>query len=249
MGSGSGVNGRAMREPWTKEDLKDLAELSRNRDAFGRLNWGPLLKRFPGRTKTSISCQISKTGCSQSLAWTREEDNILRDGWNDSSLRTLLSKLPGRSKMGLYERAKKLGLSAGPPQGMVSIKALSEDPKWGYDYYKTLKILRETGVVVRRFGYAGKKQGVRYVDQIEAMEAAKEWEARRMQDLRSMEFPRNAAKRLRVRVETLWRWLTEAGLVPARSGSTKRQFQALPEVFDRIALARRSKVRASRSPK
>ena len=230
-------------EPWTKEDLRDLKKITSKRvGKYKKIDWDAVSKRFPNRSKSSITNKIRRKGWSQGNYWSRAEDKILREHWNLLGIRSLLKKLPGRTKFGVYERARRLGLHAGTPQGMVSVKALSDDPLWGYDYYKTLKILTEMNVRIYCFSYAAngksKSKGVRYVEHDQACDAAKKWEARRIAKLNTMEFTRNAAKRLHVRVETLWIWLTEAGLVPPRTGTTKRQFQAAPEVFDQVFAAR-----------
>ena len=225
--------------PWTEEDLLDLEMLSHRADGK-RLDWGALRKRFPNRTRGSITTKLTRMGLTVDLSWTPEEDKILTDGWNEVSSRTLGRLLPGRSAQGRYDRARKLGLCAGPPQGMVSIKALSKDPKWGYDYYTTLRILKAGGATVKSRNYSSartRSQGVRYVDQDDAVEAAEAWEKQRSQ----VETVMQAAERIGMMSHTLWRWLTLEGLVPPKdpkekgvTGGAGRSFTALPEVYDRV---------------
>ena len=121
---------------------------------------------------------------------------------------------------------------------MVSIKSLSKDPKWGYDYYATLRILKAAEVPVKSRNYAMRKPqrpGVRYVDRDDAMDAAAAWEKRRAQ----VETVAQAAERIGMASHNLWQWLTLEGLVPPSGGTDgegggKRKFEALPEVYDRV---------------
>ena len=123
--------------PWTEEDLLDLEHLS-YREEGNRLDWDALTKRFPNRTRDSISTKLARMGLTVDLSWTPEEDKILTDEWNEVSSRTLGKLLPGRTAQGRYDRARKLGLCAGPRPGMVFVKSLSEDHKGGYDYFTTI---------------------------------------------------------------------------------------------------------------
>lgn len=219
--------------PWTPEDREDLRNLCARRKN-NRLDWKRIRKRFPTRSVYAICKQMYLHGMCKPVAWTAREDETLRLNWNDVSISSLKRYLPGRTKTGIYGRARKLGLRAGTPQGMVSLKSLSEDPAWGYDYYKTLKILASEGVTVRRFGYAGKKNGTRYVERDEARRAAEEWERKIAEERVGKETPKEAASRLHVRRSTFREWLTREGLLPAKSAENKRRFWAVPEVYDRV---------------
>lgn len=218
---------------WTPKDLEDLRELC-SRRKNRRLNWPKIRERFPDRTTESIYKQMHLRGMCQSVAWSQKEDEVLIKCWGSSGIASLKKRLPGRSRVGIYGRAQKLGLSAGTPQGMVSVKSLSDDPAWGYDYYKTLRILSEGGARVRSFSYAGKKRGVRYVDIDEARAAAENWERRIAEQRVGRETPKEAALRLRLREHTLRGWLTQESLMPKKEPGRKYKFWALPEVYDRL---------------
>jgi hypothetical protein len=220
--------------PWTEQDRKDLAALAAKRLAGNRLDWKTIKARFPNRSQASISKKLGLWKLTVNLQWTKEEDRILLEEWNEVSSRTLGLKLPGRTKMARYDRAQELGLCAGAPQGMVSVKSLSEDPKWGYDYYTTLKILKAGEVPVKSRNYAShlNRPGVRYVDPDEATEAAAAWEKSRA----SLETVLQASDRIGMASHTMWKWLTLEGLVPQKSNvpGQGRTFSALPEVYDRV---------------
>jgi len=221
--------------PWTQMDILDLERLSHREDGK-TLNWDALHARFPNRTRGSISTKMSRLGLAESPLWTPAEDKILLDGWNEVTARTLGRMLPGRSMQSRYDRARKLGLRAGAPQGMVSVKSLSQDPQWGYDYYTTLRILKFGEVVVKSRNYSmphSRSRGVRYVDRDDAVEAAEAWEKQRSR----VETVMQAAHRIGMMSRTLWQWLTLERLVPPKSkdsGSGGRRFTALPEVYDRV---------------
>jgi hypothetical protein len=221
--------------PWTPQEVEDLRRITRRTNKKRCLDWKAIAKRFPDRSRAAIYKQMHIHGMCNSLAWSAEEDRVLRDRWGEVTMVTLRKSLPGRTRNGIYERAQKLGLKAGVPQGLVSVKSLSEDPSWGYDYYKTLKILEAHGARVRAFSYAGKGVGgVKCVDPHDAREAAEAWEKRIADERVGKETPKEAAKRLGVREETMRGWLTLEGLMPPVSGSTKRRFFAPPDVFDRV---------------
>jgi hypothetical protein len=221
------------RLPWTPEELEDLRRLCEKRKNH-RLDWKKILKRFPDRSVHAINKRMHLHGMCKPRSWTPREDETLLLNWNDSALASLKKYLPGRTKDGIYGRARKLGLSAGTPQGMISLKSLSEDPAWGYDYYKTLRILQTAGIVVRRFGYTGNKSGVRYVERDEARRAAVGWERKIAEERVGKETPKEAAARLHVRPSTFRDWLTLEGMLPPKSRKNKRLFWAVPEVFDRV---------------
>lgn len=168
------------------------------------------------------------------MSWTPQEDETLRQYWNELSTRTLRSHLPGRTRNAIYERSVKLGLRSGTPQGMVSVKSLSDDPAWGYDYYKTLRMLDAAGARVRTFNYAGRKSGVRYVEIDDARRAAEVWEKRIAEQRIGKETVKEAARRLRVREENLRNWVRSEGLLPPIDPRRKYKLWALPEVYDRV---------------
>jgi hypothetical protein len=223
--------------PWTEKDLDDLRDLVRDRGNNGEVDWEAVFDRFPHRTKASICKQMHLHGMTYSILWTPEEDDILRKSWNEVGNRVLAKRLAGRTLCGIYERAQKLGLRAGTPQGMVSVSSLANDPGWGYDYYKTIKILQAANIVTHRFSYtSGKKQsrGTLYVEEVDAREAAEEWERSIATQRVGKETPKEAAKRLGVRPNVLTGWLTEDGLMgPLRDG-VKRRFWAEPKVYDAV---------------
>jgi len=221
--------------PWKPKDLDDLRRLTARRGKNRELNWESIFKRFPNRTRSSIYKQIYSHGWCETDLWTPEEDRILLDGWNDRPMRKMLESLPNRTRDSIYKRARKLGLRAGPPQGMVSVKSLSTDPLWGYDYYKTLKILQFASVQTRRFNYAGKRKGIKYVDPDGARAAAAVWEKHVASERVGKETTKEAARRIQVREDTLRAWVTREGLIRPSDPNTKRRFFAPPEVFDRIA--------------
>ena len=223
---------------WTLRDLEDLRRFSLNRKSR-HLDWKAIRKRFPNRSTASIYKKLWAQGWCRAQTWTPKEDEVLRLYWNDSSLRTLKDRLPGRTRNAIYERACRLGLRAGTPQGMVSVKSLAKDPSWGYDYYKTLKMLETAGVRVRNFSYSGKKVGVRYVEVDEARRAAEEWERRIADERVGKETVKEAAIRLGIREESLRNWVRAEGLLPPTAPGRKYKFWALPEVYDRIATKRR----------
>lgn len=218
---------------WSPADLRDLESLAFQRDKKGRLPWATMTNRFPSRTKTAILDKMADMGWNESRRWTPEEDKILKSEWGEVTSRTLAKLLPGRSHQSRYDRARKLGLRAGAPQGMVSVRSLVDDPKWGYDYYTTLRILKTSGVPVKTRNYGSDRansRGRRYVDPDDAREAAETWERQRAQT----ETVSQAAHRLRMANHTLWRWLTEDSLVPPCEDGVARSFRAAPDVFDRV---------------
>lgn len=226
---------------WTETDLDDLRRLTRRPEGVC-INWRNITKRFPNRTRHAIYKQMHLHGMCNPPLWCAEEDRILHDRWGDAAMSTLRKALPSRTRTAIYGRAQKLGLRAGVPQGLVSVKSLSQSPSWGYDYYKTLSLLEAHGVRVRCFSYAGVGRGVKCVDPDEAREAANAWERAIADERLGTETPKEAARRAQVRESTLRGWLTTEGLMPPVTGGTKRRFFARPEVYDRIV----DKYRSSR---
>lgn len=221
---------------WTERDIKDLRRLAGGRK--GRdIDWKAVRARFPNRTKAAVYKKLYQHGMTLPMLWTRAEDDILRNSWNEVGNRSLVRRLKGRTFCAIYERARHLGLRAGTPQGMVSVKALSNDPRWGYDYYKTLKIMRTHGVFLHRYSYASLKtsaRGTLYVEEADAREAAEAWERAIAAQRVGKESPKEAARRLGVRSHILAQWLTEEGLLGPRREGVKRRFWAEPAVYNAI---------------
>jgi transposase len=226
---------------WTEEDLRELRELVEGRASW-KMDWDAIRDRFPNRSKASIYKQMNLHGMTRSRAWTPAEDDLLLKSWNEVGSRTMAKRLKGRTACGIYERARKLGLHGGTPQGMVSVRALSNDPRWGYDYYKSLKIFKAHDVVLHRFSYtsmASRPRGTLYVEEADARDAAEAWEKAIADQRVGKETPKEAAKRLGVRSHVLARWLTDGGLLPPLDESTKRKFWAAPSVYDAVVAKHR----------
>lgn len=221
---------------WTEKDVKDLRRLVVARK--GRcIDWEAIHARFPDRTKAAVYKKLYQHRMTLPMLWTRAEDDILRKSWNEVGNRSLVRRLKGRTFCAIYERARHLGLRAGTPQGMVSVKALSNDPRWGYDYYKTLKILRTHGVSLHRYSYASLKtsaRGTLYVEEADAREAAEAWERAIAAQRVGKESPKEAARRLGVRSHIMAQWLTDEGLLGPRREGVKRRFWAEPKVYDEV---------------
>ena len=225
---------------WTEEERNDLKTVLESRNGHS-LDWNAIREKLPDRSKNSIYRQMTDNGWVRGKAWTPEEDRTLRALWGEDGTAALLKKLPHRGATALYNRATFLGLRGGAPQGFVSIKSLSEDPSWGYPYYKTVEIIRAAGLRLHYFNYSskdvGKKRGIAYVEEDEAIEAASLWE----KSWAGKERVLDAAKRLKIRVMTLRTWVTEDGLVPPKAEGKKQHFWALPEVYDDVVARHRNR--------
>ena len=212
--------------PWTDEDREDLWEVTHRKGGKRELNWAKIHARFPERSKQSIYKQICHGGRSLDRGWSPIEDAIVRDNWGEVGIKTLSLKLPNRTRESIYFRGSRLGLHAGTPQGYVSIKSLSVDPKWGFSYATTVKMMEQSGVRIRTFNYSGMKRGVLCVETDESIRAAKMWSETEKVII--------AAKRLKVSPNTLSHWLTVEGLLPPMVSGRKRTYRGAPEVFDRV---------------
>lgn len=216
---------------WTDQEKKDLIELVTTRKSHA-IDWVAVLARFPTRTKSAVHNMIRELGVTRKN-WSEDEDRLLKSLWGQVSPHVLRSRFRGiRKWTSVLWRAQELKLTAGAPQGMVSIYSLSESPKWGYDYWTTVRMFQWAGTKVTHFSYRGKKHTMPCVDEVDALEAAERWGR--------SERPAEAARRLKVRDCTLRKWLNDGGHrahIPA-----KQQFRADPEFYDRVYAKHRGSV-------
>jgi hypothetical protein len=69
------------------------------------------MHRLPGRKPDGACLRAKRIGLgARYIAWTAEEDSILREIWMRGSVKSQLSRLPGRSWKGVLTRAEKLRL-------------------------------------------------------------------------------------------------------------------------------------------
>lgn len=227
--------------------MKDLRLLLTKARKGRCINWKSIHARFPDRTKAAVYKKMHQHRLTLPALWTRKEDEVLRNSWNEVGTRSLVKRLKGRTLCAIYERARHLGLRAGTPQGMTSVKALSKDPRWGYDYYKTLKMLRAHGVTLHRYSYASLKvsaRGTLYVEEADAREAAEAWERAIAVQRVGKESPKEAARRLGIRSHMMAEWLTNEGLLGPQCKGVKRRFWAEPKVYDALVEKYRKRPKA-----
>lgn len=101
---------------------------------------------LPHRTRSAISSRAAELGAAVfGRAWTREELTTLRREWGELTERTLRQKLPGRTLLAIYSKARALRL---PPQsdGRAGFEQASR--RLGVDELAVRKLVAEVGMTL-----------------------------------------------------------------------------------------------------
>lgn len=163
--------------------------------------------------------------------WTAAERQILRTEWQILSKRQLLRKLPGRTWRAILVQALRMGLPFGIPQGYESLAAGAKRTNYHHATFK--RIMSAHGVRMYRNyqSITGRKTKAHwiYVDPEEADEAIR-------RDL-TLETTVAAARRLRIRRQTLTKLVQDARLRSEKAGTGSRR---PPEVYDHLVSTWRS---------
>ena len=216
---------------WTKEEEEILQQHYPKLKSKRRPNeviWQELLAKLPGRSKFSCQVRASRLKASVKARWSSKEDMILQGIFSDTSARTIMAQLPGRSWEAILTRAKNLGLGDARWQGYLSMKATAD--RLGFSEQGMMRILEDMNVSLRIKAIDNKK-GAKYqhkmIEWDTAVEAATEWLAR--------ETPRMAAKRMGLSGNLVARWVGQAGYTSPKRG---RAVRLRPEVINEVVESR-----------
>jgi len=207
-----------MPNPWTDQEKNTLKKVLETRKAH-TLDWVKLKQALPKKSRDAIYRMIGVLGLQQ-RNWPEKHKALLISLWGQVTPRQLRSRFKDLYSWDkVLKQADGLGLSRDLPRGMVSIHSLGKNPKWGYDYDQTLRVLKWSEVPVHNFAYEGNRP--RYcVDEFEAQEAAENW-------ARS-ECLKDASLRLGVPTYTIRRWLEKDG----RILKNRKHIRFYPNVYD-----------------
>lgn len=191
---------------------------------------------LPGRSLVSVQKRASALGCAIRPDWSPSEDKQLILLWESGLRLSAIAKQLGRPAHGVYNRALKLGMQAGCPQGFEYLSAAMQ--RAGFNSTDQLRrVLKWAGVQVHMALSQPKTRHVswhhHYVDPTQVDEAVARW-------VRS-ETLVDAAKRHGISDMIMRKWLLRAGVIGARMGArTHRRVD--PEVVDRVMAERKQKL-------
>lgn len=170
--------------------------------------------------------------------WSPRDDERLRLAWGDGSLAAIAKSL-GRTEIATYWRARKLGLTNSPPQGLEYLTAAAD--RTGFETSPLRRILRAAGVALQpamsRPGVvargSGPRRGLHYhlVEPGAVDDAVAAW-ARQ-------ESVEEAASRRGVSGDVLRRLLLKAGHTPPRR--RKARWRIPSRLADELVRAWRAK--------
>ncbi len=175
-----------------------------------------------GRNARSVGNRAQLLGIAR-RCWSTDEDRRLGNLWGEKTMKQL-GKLFGRTSMGVYLRAKKIGLPIGLPEGCWYLWTAAK--RTGVTVPTLRRICERAEVKIRR-AMARPSGRCRYprhvVDAFEASEAVKAWVA--------TETVNGAARRRRMGVLTLVKRLAVLDGVPKKP--RKGQWRIPSEAIDR----------------
>lgn len=188
-----------MRLRWTVEEVSLLRELyprqGPSKELAARLGRTRLAVHYKALSLHLVPPRVPKA------RWTPSELRTLRDCWADYSARSLQKRLPGRSWESIRRKAQVLKLGE-RLQGYLTIPRAAEQV--GVDEPLLWKIIRQEGVqYISRTPH--KRRPIPCVDEEDITAAAKRYFDKEAMAREGKENVREAAKRLKVGRETLWK--------------------------------------------
>lgn len=155
--------------PYSKEEISVIERLYRS---GGPSACAPFM---PGRSEWCITKAAQARGFKRRPGkWSKEEEKLLCDSWHIVDLEDIAKKL-NRKKLGVYWKAKKLGLHIGTPQGMETLNACSI--RTGFTAAAIVHVLKWAGVSLMRSQTVNRnwkgKYTHQFVDTFEADEAVR----------------------------------------------------------------------------
>jgi len=178
-----------------------------------------------GRSVKSVMWRAGKLGISTHARWTADQDRRLRNLWGEKTIPEI-GKLLDRTPIGVWERAKKVGLPIGCPEGCEYLTVAAE--RVGFSDWGVRKICKRAGVRIRQAMSLGRTEG-KYtrlvVDSFELDEAVKAY--------LDTETVNEAARRLGIGSHTLTRRLLAADGVPPKPKRRKKHWRLPSAVIDR----------------
>lgn len=207
-GGGAGSS-RSSSARWTSAEQELLTE------AYRTGGYKAAMRVLPGHSQAAIFSAALRLGLQRRQKWTTDADRDLRDLWSQGLLLTAIARRLDRTTAATYYRARRLGLTSGPPPDFEYLSAAAE--RTGYATSQLRQILAWAGVKVRQSRARPKKRqsGRRFyiVDIIDVDDALARWHA--------TEPVESAARRYGVTGAHLRRLLRRAGLIPAPSKTHK----------------------------
>ncbi len=185
-----------------------------------------------GLSSRQIQRRTTALGLRRREIWTSQNDDMLRFQWGTKTTKEIAERL-GRTPGAVYDQAGKLGLGRGCPRGYVYLSRLAREA--GYSSATMRHILSWAGVAVGHGPKAPKKRRsgrahrTWVVDHVLGLEAVDRW--------LKAESVNQAALRIGVHSETLWRWLVQDGRAGSPPGNHKR-WKVSAAVIDAVVAAR-----------
>lgn len=217
---------RLRRRPWTPREDRILTNLT-SPPKRGRMviDWLAVERALPKRTRDAIAKRREDLSLARG-GWTEAESLIVQRKWNESSRRSLLALLPGRSWRAIMDHAtEKLGFKT-VPQGWVTVNQAAIEMGYHPDTMRLL--LARHGVTTMNHSTTTKnRMGSRVWSIVERDAALTAVEA----DL-ACETISAASARLKVTRDTLSRWMIDAGHAP-----DGKWFRLPPETYNLVARA------------
>jgi len=178
-----------------------------------------------GRKYKSVTIRAERLGLKTHARWTADEDRRIGNLWGEKTIPEIAQAIH-RTPIGVWERAKKIGLPIGCPDGCEYLSVAAK--RVGFSDEGVRSICRWAGVPIRQAMGLGKKdpQYTRtVVDSFELDEAVKAW--------LGTETVNEAARRLGLRNRKLTACLEAAKGVPKKP--RRRKHWRLPsDVIDRV---------------
>lgn len=212
--------------PWT------AAEKRRLEQAYTKGGIHAARAALPDRGESGIYHMARKLKLTRRRRWTADDDERLRAQWGLEDIYTISRNL-GRTRLTVYWRAYELDLPLGCPEGWEYVSDAAA--RAGFATATLWRILRFSHVRVLH-AYA-RNQGTRHkhiVEPIDVDDAVRAW--------METETLTEAARRLSVNPESLYRWCEEAGVLLHRDGRIKRsRMRAASSEFDRAVAEQRQR--------
>jgi hypothetical protein len=182
--------------PWTETEKGVM------RASYLKVGMKAMLKRLPGRSRSSILSKAYSMGLKKRRHWTDKEASWLRSNWGVEPMDTLCARLR-RSRASVHWKAEKIGLKVGAPEGWETITAAARRSGYAVSSLRNILAWADAKIILAYHATRQTKCRRMIVESFDVDDAVERWLA--------SEYLHSAAKARRMGDRTLLQMMLACG--------------------------------------